>query len=150
MQTRDQEYASRIRAQVTNIATAAAHAAQVAEHSGHQQDITAAEAAKARLAKYGGMAHKLPILIRTAGLAQALAFVETRGEPGLQQLLDDLAQVTIQGTGARLVARSRDAELQEYMQLSQRAMAALAWYKRFAQSVLHITTTADEEQGVDV
>ena len=41
--------------------------------------------------KYGSMAHKLPILIRTAGLAQALAFVSARGKEEHKRLLNDLA-----------------------------------------------------------
>ncbi len=36
--------------------------------------------------KYGSMAHKLPILVRQAGLAQALAFADTR-KPAAQHKL---------------------------------------------------------------
>ena len=41
-------------------------------------------------------------------------------------------------TAKDLVARSREAPLPEYMRLSQQVMAALLWYKRFAQSVLEV------------
>lgn len=95
--------------------------------------------------KYGAMAHKLPILIRTAGLAQALAFVEARGEAQHQQLLKDMAEVMEEGTREALLERSRTAGLGEYMRLTQKAMAALLWYKRFAQSVLGVE--AGEEEG---
>ena len=37
--------------------------------------------------QYGSMAHKLPILVRTAGLTQALAFVESRGKEPYRALL---------------------------------------------------------------
>ena len=90
---------------------------------------------------YGSMAHKLPLLIRSAGLAQALAFVEARGLQAHKDLLDHLAEVVIdQNTkGPQLAQRSRDTEeLSEYMYLTHEAMAALIWYKRFAQSVLDI------------
>ena len=89
---------------------------------------------------YGAMAHKLPILIRTAGLAQALAFVEARGKDAHKELLKDLA--TIVGE-PDLVQKSREVELGDYMRLTQHSMAALLWFKRYAQSVLGV------EQGAD-
>src|SRR5712692_10915034 len=87
---------------------------------------------------YGSMAHKLPILIRTAGLAQALAFVESKAKnkTALKQLLNDLSE-TVDKPGI-LTETARTAPLSEYMLLTQQTMAALLWYKRFAQSVLGI------------
>ena len=35
--------------------------------------------------RYGSMAHKLPILVRQAGLVQALAFVESRNKEPYEQ-----------------------------------------------------------------
>ncbi len=95
--------------------------------------------------KYGGMAHKLPILIRTAGLAQALTFVEARGDKsGSQcQLLRDLGATV--GHGDKLAADARSAELGEYMRLTQQVLDALLWYKRFAQSVLNVEPGEGEE-----
>lgn len=97
--------------------------------------------------KYGSMAHKLPVLIRTAGLAQALAFVEARGQEPHKLLLGHLAETVGQGTREALLARSRQAELSEYIRLTQDVIAALLWYKRFAQSVLGVE--ASEEAGVE-
>jgi CRISPR-associated protein Cmr5 len=93
--------------------------------------------------QYGALAHKLPVLVRTAGLVQALAFVDARGEEAHHQLLAHLAATISEGratplTAKDLVARSREAPLPEYMRLSQQVMAALLWYKRFAQSVLEV------------
>ncbi len=95
---------------------------------------------------YGSMAHKLPILIRTAGLAQALAFVESKAKNNvaLKQLLNDLSE-TVDKPGI-LTETARTAPLSEYMLLTQQTMAALLWYKRFAQSVLDIQA-GDEEEG---
>ena len=84
---------------------------------------------------YGGMAHKLPILIRTAGLAQALTYVESRGNAAQQQLLRDLAATL---HTPNLTTAAITAQLADYMYLTQQAMAALLWYKRFAQSVLDV------------
>lgn len=86
--------------------------------------------------RYGSMAHQLPILIRSSGLAQALAFLETRDTKGHRQLLSDLeATVNLPGT---LVQKARALPLNEYMHLTRQVMAALLWYKRFAQSILDI------------
>lgn len=99
--------------------------------------------------KYGTMAHKLPLLIHTAGLAQALAFVESRNEEPHTQLLQHLAE-TIDHAGIHhgreLATRSRAAELDEYMLLTRRVLAALVWYKRFVESILKIEMR-DEANG---
>ncbi len=91
--------------------------------------------------KYGTMAHKLPILIYTSGLAQALAFVEARQVPQQLELLNHLAEtVALPGITTRqeLTRRSREAELPEYMLLTRRCLQALLWYKRFAESILNV------------
>jgi CRISPR-associated protein Cmr5 len=91
--------------------------------------------------EYGSMAHKLPVLIRTAGLAQAIAFVQARGKDAHKDLLNHLARVIDTQDGATLAQRSREASLHEYMYLTQHALAALLWYKRFAQSVLGVESS---------
>lgn len=91
---------------------------------------------------YGSMAHKLPVLVRQAGLAQALAFVEARGQATQVDLLAHLS-LTVDGREDGLLIRSREAELNEYIQLTRQALAALTWYKRFAQSVLEVEAGDD-------
>jgi len=120
MQTKDQTYAAKIFMQVSAVA------------EGDRK-------------KYGAMAHKLPILIRTAGLAQALAYVEARSETPTKLLLDHLAEVVGAGSRQQLLVHSRTASLSEYMRLTRDALAALLWYKRFAQSVLGVD--ASDEGG---
>jgi CRISPR-associated protein Cmr5 len=116
IQTRDQEYAI--------------HAYNRVKTVKHMP-----EAARDR---YGSMAHKLPILIRTAGLAQALAFVNARGKDEHKRLLDDLALTLKQQDRENLAETAMKATLSEYIYLTQQALAALLWYKRFAQSVLDV------------
>ncbi|NUM45120.1 MAG: type III-B CRISPR module-associated protein Cmr5 [Anaerolineales bacterium] len=99
--------------------------------------------------RYGSMAHKLPILVRIAGLAQALAFVESRGKEPYQKLLSHLASVVIDGNKDDLLKQSREADLQQYTYLTRKTMLALTWYKRFAQSVLKIEATDDDEEDED-
>jgi CRISPR-associated protein Cmr5 len=100
--------------------------------------------------RYGALAHKLPVLIRTAGLAQALTFLDAKAKDeqekqgqqspnAYRQLLTDLAKTMKKDTKDALLERAREAELTEYMLLTRQALAALLWYKRFAQSLLDVT-----------
>lgn len=88
--------------------------------------------------EYGAMAHKLPILVRQAGLIQAIVFVETRGKKAHKQLLDDLAGTLGKASGKTLREECQKAELADYMWLTRKTLAVLEWYKRFAESVLNI------------
>jgi CRISPR-associated protein Cmr5 len=130
MLTRDQRYASTIYEQVTG--------------------LKAKEREEARYKPYGAIAHKLPILIRSAGLAQALEFVNSRGKPVQQQLLADLAATIGEEDTLKFLSHVRSAPLAEYMRLTQQTMAALLWYKRFAQSILGVDASeaAIEESEV--
>src|SRR5437588_3706057 len=118
MQTRDQLYAATIYQQVSTI-----------REKEPEYD------------KYGAMAHKLPVLIRTAGLAQALAFVEARGKEPHHRLLSDLAETV--GKKDILLSEARSAHLSDYIHLTQQVMDALLWYKRFAQSVLDVDASME-------
>jgi CRISPR-associated protein Cmr5 len=99
---------------------------------------------------YGVMAHKLPILIHTGGLAQALAFVQSRGK-GLQpQLLEDLAYTIGLKSREELLEQARTATLNEYILLTRKVLAALLWYKRFAQSELHVELGDEVDEQLEV
>jgi CRISPR-associated protein Cmr5 len=96
--------------------------------------------------KYGSTAHALPVLVREAGLAQALAFVdsrETEAEAPTKQLLEHVARTALGESRSDLLARSREVGLTGYMYLTQEVLAVCRWYKRFAVSVL------GEEQGAE-
>ncbi|MGQ9496783.1 MAG: type III-B CRISPR module-associated protein Cmr5 [Desulfotomaculales bacterium] len=125
MWTRNQEYAAKIFEQVEEVL----------------KDLGSKERNK-----YGSLAHRLPVLIRTAGLAQALAFVDARGKDPGKRLLNGIAVILGFEDKDELLKRSREAELGEYLILTQRTLAALTWYKRFAQSVLGVEAGADEEE----
>lgn len=101
---------------------------------------------KSEYKKYGTMAHKLPILVRTAGLTQALSFVEARGSTEQHKLLDHLAQTIQVGDRNKLLKEARENDLSKYMELTQKVMAALLWYKRYAQSVLGVDPSEDMEE----
>lgn len=87
--------------------------------------------------RYGSLAHRLPVMIRTAGLTQALAFLNARGKTEGEQLLSDLAH-SLGMTAEQLMTRSRTAPVLEYMRLTQQSLRVLLWYKRFAQTILGV------------
>src|SRR5262245_6912947 len=97
--------------------------------------------------RYGGMAQKLPVLIRTAGLCQALHFIQSRNKPILGTLLDHLAEQLKRADpgisdAKSLCERARKAELQKYLWLAREALASAEWYARLAQSELKVARTA--------
>lgn len=105
---------------------------------------------------YGRYAHKMPILIRTAGLAQAIAYAEAKGKdkPGIQKLLDHLAQQLqisglLQGGNnvdrSALSAASKTADLSTYRMFTHEIQSCLVWYKRFALSVLEVEAGQEEK-----
>lgn len=98
--------------------------------------------------EYGTMAQKLPVLIRTAGLCQALHFVKSRKKPALTRLLDHLAQ-QMKRTDAgisdakSLCEKVREADLSTYVWMSREALASAEWYARLSQSELNVDRTKD-------
>jgi len=116
MQTIQQKYAQSVYQRIT----------QFASHHNEQE-----------CKEYGSMAHKLPVLVRQAGLIQALAYVETRDKDPHRMLLDHLAQ-TLGFTRDTLLQEARNTSLPRYMLLTRQTLWALEWYKRFAQSILGV------------
>jgi CRISPR-associated protein Cmr5 len=89
---------------------------------------------------YGGLCHSFPVLVRTAGLAQTIAFHESKagndskeGEEGRKgahaRLLTDV-KALLPGLDVGQVS------LSEYMRATRRVLAVWVFYKRFAVSVL--------------
>lgn len=106
--------------------------------------------AKAYRKKYGTMAHKLPILIRTAGLVQALAFVQAKGTKtaAWQDYLNDVAHTVDRANGAALLQESQTVPLNEYIYLTREVSSALLWYKRFAESILKIEASDQSDDDL--
>ncbi len=103
---------------------------------------------KAERKKYGGMCHKLPVLIRTAGLVQALTFLQAKPKEQMwRQLGNDLAQTLGRTNLDALAGEARDASLSKYMVLTRRALEQLLWYKRYAQVLLDVDTAEAVENG---
>ena len=97
--------------------------------------------------RYGSMAHKLPVLIRSAGLAVALEFVQSRGKDEHRDLLTHLGKTVLAGRNDNksLLELSREAQLRDYTRLTRQCLEALLWYKRFAESVLDVKAGDDND-----
>jgi len=95
--------------------------------------------------QYGSMAHRLPVLVHNAGLVHALAFVEDRDKDAQKILMEHLAAVLGFDERKNLLDESRTAPFQDYRYLTHRAVIALTWFKRFAQSVLKIEPGSEKD-----
>lgn len=108
---------------------------------------------KAKAKKYATMVHKMPALLQSAGLCQALHFAQSRPDQDQRKYVTHLAQQLTRCVGGntpmdadRLLERVRRAELDEYLTLTDEAMACAAWYRRLVQGVLKIEA-AEADQG---
>jgi len=105
--------------------------------------------------RYGTLALKLPILVRTAGLCQALHFIQARGKSDpktsevrlLGHIATQLKRIdpVIQDAGS-LCRRVRGANMKTYLHLTREATSTLQWYARLTRSILKIERT-DEAEG---
>lgn len=99
--------------------------------------------------KYGAMAQKLPLLIRTAGLAQAISFLEAKSKKESEKpnllLLEHLSEVIKEEMKLteKFTDKCRNAEMTEYLRLTQNTLAALLWFKRYSVSVLDVEANAE-------
>lgn len=93
--------------------------------------------------KYATMVHKLPALLTSAGLCQALHFIKSRGDDHQKQLLDHLAEQLVRvdpkiKDQATLLRQAREAPLPTYLRLTHEATVCASWYRRMVQGVLKI------------
>lgn len=97
--------------------------------------------------KYGKMALRLPALVQSAGLLQALAFIEDGNDLPPKDLVVDLAQVLGFGNKADLMTACINLPFGEYRYLVRRSVIALTWFKRFTQSTWpEILESADDDR----
>lgn len=89
---------------------------------------------------YGSFCKGFPALIHQSGLCQALAFAQAKagghdGRSEAGQYLEDLARVL--GLQRNEFAdSSRSADVLTYQRLTQDALAAATWLKRYAEALL--------------
>lgn len=99
---------------------------------------------------YGGLCHNFPVLVRTCGLCQALAFHKAKAANG-----DDRArahQMLLKHVGTLLgepdpLDAVRRAETTDYMLHTRRALAAWIYFKRFAESILNVSSAESGKES---
>ena len=107
---------------------------------------------------YGGLCHDFPILTRTCGLCQAIAFSADKAQSddsarakAHQLLLEHIRQilgVRTNGTGSAddsLLKHIAEAEAMEYMLCTRKVLYAWVYFKRFAVSILGVETGGNRE-----
>lgn len=110
------------------------------------------QAEKARTI-YGGLCHSFPILVRTCGLCQALAYVEAKAAPSddrgraYRALRRHVAALFGLQEG-QLLQTVRTAGVLDYMRYTRTVLDAWIFYKRFAVSILKVDSPqAAENRG---
>jgi CRISPR-associated protein Cmr5 len=109
---------------------------------------------------YGGLCHSFPVLVRTCGLCQALAFSQDKatGEGDRAQAHNFLLQhvgklLASPGEGEpgtqwkAALDRVQQGDAMEYLQATRRVLAAWIYFKRFAVSILKVQSPRGAEDG---
>ena len=112
---------------------------------------------------YGGLCHQLPILVRTCGLCQTLAFHEDKASKDTARskahklLLKhiaatlDIKDATEKDLAETILAKTiQEADVADYMYYTRRVLASWTYFKRFAVSILKVENANladDEPQG---
>jgi len=111
---------------------------------------------------YGGLCHRLPVLIRTCGLCAALAFVHSKSQDrsgdGRSEahrlllehcgaILSDHAGLGIgNGSGRELINTVQGLDVRGYVLAQRVLLEALVFHKRFAESVLGVEPGSGDER----
>lgn len=97
--------------------------------------------------RYGGLCHKVPVLIRTCGLCQAVAFMESKKakEKSHERMLQHIASILGVDAGELATAVAQMPTV-EYMHKTRLLLEALLYYKRFAVSILKTEADSGGEQ----
>jgi CRISPR-associated protein Cmr5 len=104
---------------------------------------------------YGGLCHRFPVLVRTCGLCQALAFLAdkaaTEGEEKprhrAHRLLLEHTRQVLEVDDA--LAAAQQGGILEYMLHTRRVLSAWVYFKRFAVSILKVESARAEEEAGD-
>jgi CRISPR-associated protein Cmr5 len=95
--------------------------------------------------RYQSLCQEFPVMVRTAGLCQALAFSYAKkgDEKGLPRAHDLLLQhvaaiLQSQPDVGALMNKIQKAPAAEYMHMSRRVLDAWVYFKRFSKSVLSV------------
>jgi CRISPR type III-B/RAMP module-associated protein Cmr5 len=103
--------------------------------------------------KYIIWTKSLGAMIQSSGLAQAMAFLESKAAKnegdalGFKWLKEDLSQEPIVGQhGTDIAEVAKSAAAIEYAALTRRVMLALVYFQRFAESLLEDQTSQNKQE----
>jgi CRISPR-associated protein Cmr5 len=133
-----------------------------------QRDMVTAERLVAAVASepsaetkriYGGLCHHFPVLVRTCGLCQALAFMKAKSthKNGKASARSRAHELLLGHVGELLACegdaldRVRTVDATQYMQDTRRILTCWIYFKRFAVSILNVEdgSTAREDSDGD-
>lgn len=122
------------------------------------RDQRRAEGAYSRVAKrkgskteaeYKRFVKRFPALTMNAGLAQAVAFAESKASEesnDLPGILDDIAALIDPGlAGVAYAQEVRTAGIERYQWLTRETLAATGWLKRYAEALLRDPDSDQED-----
>jgi CRISPR-associated protein Cmr5 len=87
--------------------------------------------------EYRQFAKRFPALVHSCGLAQAVAFAQSKDK---SVYLDDLASVMNISNSQELANVSRTVDLVEYQRTTREAIECATWIKRYAEATEEIAT----------
>jgi CRISPR-associated protein Cmr5 len=103
---------------------------------------------------YGGLCHSFPVLVRTCGLCQAVAFSEDKAtvtgnaeserNKAHRLLLQHVAEL-INTQSDNLLSTIREADALQYMFYTRRILSAWIYFKRFAVSILKVKSAQEAQ-----
>lgn len=132
-----------------------------------QQDLALAEARVTEVLEadevtrriYGGLCHSLPVLVRSCGLCQALAFSAAKAQAGgdaesprrrahdlLLRHVEALLNSRAGQDDVGLLDRVRTADTLTYMLYTRHVLQAWVYFKRFAESILKVTSSEEGDR----
>lgn len=104
---------------------------------------------------YGGLCHQFPVMVRTVGLAQALAFSEAKAgdkeardrkprEIAHEKLLEHVGRIL--NTQGDVLSNVQNVNAAEYMHMTRRVLSAWVYFKRFAVSLLKVDSSEQAKE----
>jgi CRISPR-associated protein Cmr5 len=97
---------------------------------------------------YGGLCHEFPVMVRTCGLCQAVAFSldKAEGNEAHALLLDHVSSV-LGIPRNQLAQRIETMPTTEYMLATRKVVSAWLFFKRFAVSILKVKGAHEAERN---
>jgi len=100
---------------------------------------------------YGGLCHSFPVLVRTCGLCQAIAFSADKAQSDDQKrakahqlLLNHVAKI-LDMDAERLPEEIVSADTPTYLHYTRQVLSAWVYFKRFAVSILKVQSGGERE-----